>query len=153
MYNQAPSNNTNSLAVNVENTYRSIVTDYAIHAEKAIKTLTRDKRGEFIFTTNQIRNLYVLVVPFFDLFKYDLPIDKDKSIQDLRKLKVKLAYQIGRDDGTSGPKGVKEFNSKTQVLELIDIVIKHVDFEKNLELYCHYFQALVSYHKYHNKSI
>ena len=65
----------------------------------------------------------------------------------MKKLKIKIAYQIGRDD--RGQLGVRKFNDASNILELIDVVIDSKNFIEDLELYCNYFEALVAYHKYH----
>ncbi|MGI6781387.1 MAG: type III-A CRISPR-associated protein Csm2 [Acholeplasmataceae bacterium] len=131
---------------NVNNVYNSIKNDYTKHADEVIRKLKKFDSKRLI-KANQLRAIYALVVPFSDFFNYDREIHQETAIRELRKLKIKIAYQIGRDD--RGQLGVQNFNNVAQVLELIDLVVNSQNFRQDLELYCNYFEALVAYHKYH----
>ncbi|NMA05950.1 MAG: type III-A CRISPR-associated protein Csm2 [Acholeplasmataceae bacterium] len=130
---------------NILDVYNSIKKDYTKHADRVITDLKNEQ--ENFIKTNQLRTLYSFVVPFSDFFNYGRKIDIEKAKRELKKLKIKIAYQIGRDD--RGQLGVRKFNDASNILELIDVVIDSKNFIEDLELYCNYFEALVAYHKYH----
>ena len=134
-----------SQPANVSDVYNSIKKDYTKQADKVIKELSKDKKN--FIKTNQLRTLYSLVVPFSDFFNYGRDLDVEKAKKELKKLKIKIAYQIGRDE--RGQLGVRSFNESSCILELIDVVINSKSFEEDLELYCNYFESLVAYHKYY----
>jgi len=136
---------------NVNDTYKRIKKDYSVAAEKNIEQLFNQEKRNTI-KSNQIRTLYALISPFFEKFNYGNVPNVNEAKKILRKTKIKLAYQVGRDSQMRNGNwnlGVKPFNDITNVLELIDIVLKSNDFIDDLKLYCDYFEALVAYHRYY----
>lgn len=130
--------------------YQEIKKDYSLYAEKVIKELYAFDNKNFI-KTNQLRNIYSLISPFFEYFNYNKIPNEQKSKDDLKKIKIKIAYQIGRDKFLKNrwELGIKPFNDITNILELIDIVLSSNDFMDDLKLYCNYFEALIAFHRYY----
>ncbi|MDR2828669.1 MAG: type III-A CRISPR-associated protein Csm2 [Acholeplasmatales bacterium] len=125
--------------------------DYTQYAEKKIKAL-KDLNYNPAFVvptikTNQLRNIYALISPFFEYFNYGKEPNKEEAIKILQKAKIKIAYQIGRDNNTS-KLGTKNFNKITLALDFIDVVLASTTFMEDLKIYCNYFEALVAYHKF-----
>lgn len=130
-------------------TYQRIKEDYTVNAEEVIKNISRNRNT---IKTNQIRNIYALILPFFDKLNYGDAIDVESAKRALRKVKIKIAYQIGRDEPDKKGNyrlGIKPFNDYSNILDLIDVVINSEDFINDLKLYCDYFEALVAYHRYY----
>ncbi len=131
-------------APKVEESYQKIKQDYTTYAEEVIKIIRNDNRNKI--KTNQIRNIYALIIPFFEKLNYGKEIDVEDTKRSLRKVKIKIAYQIGRDKGDLG---TKTFNRYSNVLGLIDVILKSNNFKDDLILYCDYFEALVAYHRFY----
>lgn len=120
--------------------------DYTKYAEEAIKTILKTSS---VIKTNQVRNIYALISPFFEKFNYNEQINEEDAKRTLRKIKIKIAYQIGRDE--KNDLGVRVFNNYTNVLGLVDVLLKSNSFLEDLRLYCDYFEAVVAYHKFYVK--
>jgi CRISPR-associated protein Csm2 len=111
--------------------------DFASYAENVITKLEKDRNGTPKLKTNQIRNILALISVICD--------KKFEDIQNnLKMIKVKIAYAIGRDK-KDGKLGTEDFNNKSHIYEFISLIKSQEDFK----LYCNYMEALVSYHKYY----
>lgn len=85
---------------------------------------------------DQVNNVYSIVLNSPDAKLSDEVIDK------IAYLKVKFAYESGRD------RNVKLFVEQTHVRELLTHVLEDGSRKKFLE-YCKYFEALVAYAKFY----
>ena len=116
-------------------------TNYADSAEKVMRRLSseRNKNNEAFcgLTTTKLRRLYSLVMNIYT--KVGTLDDFEEHRTDLQYLKVKMAYEAGRDDS------VKAFLSKTGLRELIDRIESYDQFI----LYCRYAESLVAYFKFY----
>lgn len=88
-------------------------------------------------TTSKLRNIYGLIMNLYT--KMDSPLDFEKSKGELQYLKVKMAYEAGREQA------VKEFLSKTHLMTAISYIKTYEQFL----LYCRYAESLVAYFKYY----
>lgn len=125
--------------------------DYIDQAEKAIQTLKNNaqmRTGPQLVTTSQIRRFLTAVNALsgkIDMYKIHHEGEEKlpRELQaEVKYLKVKLAYQIGRDD----KKSVKAFADETHLFEKIDGVKDSIE---NYEEFARYIEALVAYHKYY----
>lgn len=144
--NKFNSGNRSNVIKNVDETYKKIKEDYTAHAESIMNEYFRNERSKI--STNQLRNIYALVADLKEKIKYD-NFNLESIKDNLKKSKIKIVYQIGRDN--KNDLGIKIFNNYTNILELIDLVLKSNTLKNDLDLYCDYFEALVSYHRFYSK--
>lgn len=114
-------------------------TTFADEAEKVIKELVRDKNH---ITNTKLRNILSMVNRVMQGANQsdDKKLNKDE-LRDLQYLKMRLAYECGRD------KLVKNFVE----LSKIDDVINNIGDDRNsLELFADYMESLVAYHKFYS---
>lgn len=124
-------------------------TDYVETAEKAILTLKRENIGKinetFALTTSQIRNLLAMTSEILNKINSSKSAELNNNelpfsiVQYLNSFKIRSVYEYGRQ------KEVKEFIINAHILEHLN-EIKNI---KDCELFCHYMEALVAYHRYH----
>lgn len=88
-------------------------------------------------TTTKIRGLYALITNVYTKMKTSNDFDSYRT--DLQYLKVKMAYEAGRDNS------VKSFLAQSHLRELVDGVKNYDQFI----LYCHYAESLVAYFKFY----
>ena len=112
--------------------------NYAKIAESIMQGERRNERGIFKFlTTTKLRRIYGLIMNLYT--QINVPEDFDEHRSDLQYLKVKMAYEAGRE------RSVKDFLNLTRLMEAIDSV---TDYDKFM-LYCRYAESLVAYFKYY----
>lgn len=115
-------------------------TTYADFAQEKMEELSRDVvRGQKFggLTTSKLRGIYGLVMNVYT--KINEPSDFARHVSDLQYLKVKMAYEAGREDS------VKNFLNKTYLRDLISYVKTYEQFL----LYCRYAESLVAYFKFY----
>lgn len=88
-------------------------------------------------TTSKLRSIYGLIMNIYT--KINDPADFDRYKSDLQYLKVRMAYEAGRDQT------VKAFLDKSFLRLLIDCVKDYDQFV----LYCRYAESLVAYFKFY----
>lgn len=124
-------------------------TDLVDKAQSVIKGLIHeDRRGNAVIAlkTNQIRKFLSAVTTLtnrVNRYKMQNPNEKILSAElaaQVQYLRVKMAYQAGRD------KGVKEFVEKAQLDAVICSVKNSIE---TYEKFARYMEALVAYHKYY----
>ncbi|WP_303133511.1 type III-A CRISPR-associated protein Csm2 [uncultured Olsenella sp.] len=99
-----------------------------------------NERGELRFpslTTTKLRRIYGNIMNVYT--KINVPEDFEKYKSDLQYLKVKMAYESGRDGE------VRAFIDGTFLLEMLDGIKSHDQFM----LYCRYAESLVAYFKFY----
>ena len=109
---------------------------------KKIGMVTTSQIRKFLTAVNTVTekvNMYKLEN---EKTKDSLPIELQAQI---KYLKVKLAYQIGRNNNR-GKNPVKDFAEKAKLMEWIDEIKDSV---KAYENFAHYVEALVAYHKFY----
>lgn len=88
-------------------------------------------------TTSKIRGIYGLIMNLYT--RVNVPEDFDSCFSDLQYIKVKMAYESGRDEI------VKEFINITKLMDCIDAICTYEQFV----LYCRYAESLVAYFKFY----
>ncbi len=120
-------------------------TNFADLAEKVIKSMIqKDKFGNerINLTTSKIRNLLTMTnVVYNQARQIRGEVLDDDIMRDIQYLKMRVAYEAGREPNT-----VKPFVEKAAIMEHIDRIGNRKD---ALLLFCNYFESLVAYHKYY----
>lgn len=124
--------------------------DYVSIAEERIKALMApNSRNPFgNLTTSKIRNILSLVN---DIYSEVVNCKDEKLSQEItdriRYIKVRLAYEAGREDQQTGKdKKIKAFIVQTELIEAVDHIA--TSREKFIR-YAKYLEALVAYHRYY----
>ena len=124
------------------------IPDIAGEAEQVILGLERDNEGKPKITKSQIRKFLAAVNTLTNKVEdYRAQNGGAKELspalgEQVKYLKVKFAYQAGRDStGT-----VRELGEKGQIKERIDRIGLSVE---RYERFARFIEALVAYHKFH----
>lgn len=120
---------------------------YVSQAESVIKSLVRDQRNpnQIVLTTSQLRNILAMVNELYTSVQYDkCPVLSDDIQSKIQYVKMKIAYNVGRD--SSREKAVRDFVAKSKLMEYLNMVGNS---REKLLLVCNYTEALVAYHKYY----
>lgn len=132
--------------------------NYVDRADKVMRALSEEAQksyGSKMVTTSQIRKFLTAVNRVngkIDQFKNGNKSSASGRIpedlqMEIKFLKVKLAYQIGRaDSGRNRANPVKEFADKSGLIGEID---KIGDSLERYENFAHYVEALVAFHKFY----
>lgn len=116
--------------------------DFGEYANQKLIEVKSAGHGSITMKTNQIRNVLAMISSLWNRELGKTGELNEETLSELKYIKIKLAYAIGRDDGKLG---IKAFNEKTHMYEFIGLVKSRQDFT----LYCRYLEALVAYHKYY----
>ena len=120
------------------------IKEYVDDAEKVVSTLRKNSFGKFDLTTSKIRNLLAMTSEVLNKVNNTRASAEGKDDvtdgirQDLNSLKIRTIYECGREES------VKDFVKKAYILEHLK-EIKTLD---DCEVFCHYMEALVAYHRY-----
>lgn len=123
--------------------------DIVAKADEVIKSLLRkDKFGKQILDlkTNQIRKFLTAVNTVtgkIEIYRAKNDLSNqlpDELASEVKFLKVKIAYQAGRD------RNVKDFVQKSELITRIDNIGNSVE---RYEEFARYVEALVAYHKFY----
>ncbi len=120
---------------------------YVSQAESVVKNLVRDQRNpnQIVLTTSQLRNILAMVNELYTSAQYDKsPVLSDDIQSKIQYVKMKIAYNVGRD--SSREKAVRDFVAKSKLMEYLNMVGNS---REKLLLVCNYTEALVAYHKYY----
>ena len=132
--------------------------NYVDRADKVMRALSEEAQksyGSKMVTTSQIRKFLTAVNRVngkIDQFKNGNKSSASGRIpediqMDIKFVKVKLAYQIGRaDSGRNRANPVKEFADKSGLIGEID---KIGDSLERYENFARYVEALVAFHKFY----
>lgn len=132
--------------------------NYVDRADKVMRALSEEAQksyGSKMVTTSQIRKFLTAVNRVngkIDQFKNGNKSSASGRIpedlqMEIKFLKVKLAYQIGRaDSGRNRANSVKEFADKSGLIGEID---KIGDSLERYENFARYVEALVAFHKFY----
>lgn len=132
--------------------------NYVDRADKVMRALSEEAQksyGSKMVTTSQIRKFLTAVNRVngkIDQFKNGNKSSASGRIpediqMEIKFLKVKLAYQIGRaDSGRNRANPVKEFADKSGLISEID---KIGDSLERYENFARYVEALVAFHKFY----
>ena len=120
--------------------------DYVARAEKVIKSLDKDKRGNIRVTTTQLRKFLAMANAIDNEVKLcelrnEIKDDKlpDKIVNEILSMKVKLVYQSVRE------KNVKNFVNKSELMKEIDNINGRASKFKE---FFNYLEALIAYRKF-----
>lgn len=113
-------------------------TNYANYAESIVKK-AKDDRGRLFggLTTTKLRSIYGLIMNVYT--KINDPSDFERHRSDIQYLRVKMAYEAGREFA------VKQFIEGTYLME----AVKRIETYKQFQLYCRYAESLVAYFKFY----
>jgi len=122
--------------------------DIVQKAEKVILSLKeKNERGyNNMITTSQIRKFLTAVnavtnrVEVFKVRCNECENLSEELINEIKFLKVKLVYQVGKD------KKLRPFVENAELLEMIDGIGSSI---RKYENFARYMEALVAYHKYY----
>ena len=118
--------------------------NYVDTAEEVVKTLERDNKDKIKLTTSQIRNLLAMTSEILNKINSSKsaeetnPVISPAIVQYLNSFKIRSVYECGRTPS------VKDFINKAHILEHL----KEIKTMNDCELFCHYMEALVAYHRY-----
>lgn len=120
--------------------------NFADEAEKAIKRLetqTKDNDLRKSVTTSQIRNMLSKINELGEQARSKSEEKlTDKEISKLQYIKMRIAYDAGRDRD----KKVEKFVKEAKILELISDI---KDSREKLDIFYSYFESLVAYHRFY----
>ena len=123
-------------------------------ADKAQNIMEQLFRGgnRNVVTTSQIRKFLTAVNTITEkvnVYRIQNPDNAEKLPEELQAeikyLKIKLAYQIGRNNTRWG-NPVKDFADKATLIKEIDAI---KDSAKAWQTFAHYMEALVAFHKFY----
>ena len=129
--------------VDIRKEFAKVEEDFGVYAENVIKELVRINSN---MKTNQIRNILSMIIKIQNQELNKSGDLSEQTVNDLRYLKVRLAYTMGRD--ADGRLGTRNFIEKSHLSSFLPLIGKN---RKYFDLYCLYLEALVAYHKYHIK--
>lgn len=127
--------------------------DVGAKAEEVIQSLVyKDNRGrdKIDLTTSQIRKVLTAINALTN--KITAYAAQNENVEELpenfaaevRYLKVKIAYQVGRDKARGKP--VKNFVDRAELFKRIDAVGTNI---QRYEEFARFVEALVAYHKFY----
>lgn len=121
------------------------VENYVDEAEKVIQFLRseKDERGRLKsqITTSQIRNLLGMSSDIYNEVMHQTGDTLSEAITArIEYLRVRLIYECGRTPS------VKNFVEQAGLIQLLKKMEKT---KRNMELFHHYIEALVAFHKYY----
>ena len=123
------------------------VQDIAAIAEGIIKKLKRNRRNQFELTTAQIRKFLSAVnaltnkISMYRTRCGETNVLSPELAAEVKFLKVKLAYQVARNRETVG-----DLEKKANLMARIDQIGTDM---KKYDVFIHFVEALVAYHKFH----
>jgi CRISPR-associated protein Csm2 len=88
-------------------------------------------------TTSKLRNIYGSITNIYT--RINEPADFDDQRSDIQYLKVKMAYETGREEA------VKKFLEGTYLMTMLNNIKTYEQFM----LYCRYAESLVAYFKFY----
>ena len=123
--------------------------DYVAEADKVVGQLKRNRSDRIILTTSKIRKMLSMTADIYNEAKLLPKQGKiNNALRDrLQYLKIQIVYEYGRDTDRDAP--VKDFIDKAKLLDLLGQV---QDSNEKLQIFCHYMEALVAYHRYYGGS-
>jgi CRISPR-associated protein Csm2 len=118
--------------------YKLGETTYVEYADKIMRNRA-DRNGGFSeLTTTKLRSIYGLVANL--MVKIGSEDDYDRHKQDIQYLKVKMAYEAGRE------MHVRRFLDNSHLMDMVDSAMSSY---AQWQLYCRYAESLVAYFKFY----
>lgn len=143
-------NRNNSYKNNCSNAIQSIPykplseSTYVDTADEVVKTLKTDSQGNIQLTTSQIRNLLAMTSEILNKINSSKSADGENSaisadiVKYLNSFKIRSVYEHKRT------KSVGDFIDKAHILDHL----KSIKTMRDCELFCHYMEALVAFHRF-----
>ena len=118
---------------------------YARAAELIVSDAKKRGRDSWFdgLSTSKLRGIYGLITNVYT--RINKPEDFEANMGDLQYIKVKMAYEAGRDSDKSHGFPVKNFILGTGLMAALDNVQTYDQFI----LYCRYAESLVAYFKFY----
>ena len=127
-----------NVSLSVDGRQKLTGTNFADLAEENIQRLVPKKNGKgFELTTTKLRGIYGLITNVLTRINEEADFEEHRS--DLQYLKVKMAYEAGREDA------VKDFLNRTGLRDYVSAIKGYDQFV----LYCRYAESLVAYFKFY----
>ena len=121
-------------------------------AKKVVDSLSTDNRGKISLSTNQIRKFLAGINGIQNrvlAYQGAGEIEGDKLPQDIvdeiQYVKIKLFYQVGRNDEGRGVNPVRELMEKADIERIMDDIGNS---KKKFQEFNRYIEAIVAYHRY-----
>ena len=114
--------------------------NYGVIAENVMKPYMSREREKNLYqqlSVSKLRQIYGLIMNLYT--QINVPDDFNSHKGDLQYLRVKMAYESGRE------KAVERFLKETKLMDAIDAVQTYEQFM----LYCRYAESLVAYFKFY----
>ena len=134
---------------------RKVPENYVDEAERIMRSL---KNSGTTITTSKIRSLLSLVT---DIYNKENTSTEDKlqpdSVVKLDLMRVRIAYEYGRDKGESKSRNKEEGSGKETVYPMREFItqahlleyLKGISTDRaDLIRFAHYMEALVAFHRY-----
>ena len=127
--------------------------DYVKRAEEAISELKRiedQDRRKSVITTNKLRSLFSLFTETYNTVSRgdQEKLDRDQ-VNDLNAAKVRIYYEIGREDRYNGYMDSAPVGRFVQQSKLLAYLGDIGDDCKKLMQFYHYMEALVAFHRFY----
>lgn len=127
--------------------------DYVKRAEEAISELKRleeQDRRKSVITTSKLRSLFSLFTETYNTVSRgdQEKLDRDQ-INDLNAAKVRIYYEIGREDRYNGYMDSAPVGRFVQQSKLLAYLGDIGDSCKKLMQFYHYMEALVAFHRFY----
>ena len=126
--------------------------DYVKRAEEAIAELKRMEVQEkkYVITTSKLRSLFSLFTETYNTVSRgdQENLDRDQ-LNDLNAAKVRIYYEIGREDRYNGYMDSAPVGRFVQQSKLLAYLGDIGDSCKKLTHFYHYMEALVAFHRFY----
>lgn len=130
-------------------------TNYVDMAEDVVSELVRDKEGKLLLTTTKIRSLLSMVSTIYnEVLHYPLDKLNEDIVERLKYLKMRFAYEAGREDNNkkekkNGKKIENPIRNLIRVAEIFETIEWIGDDKQRCILFCKYMESIVAYHKFY----
>ena len=119
---------------------------FAEVAEEVMKTKNEKNNKAFAksITANQIRKLHSYIIPIYEkVRRYQDEFLPEELRSDLQYLKIRFAYEFGRENGLKNLNSADIGTGET----MLDLIDKIGDSREKCLLFCRYMESLVAFHK------
>lgn len=127
----------------VEIRAEEIPEDFVDRAEKVMRELSQERKN---VSTSKIRNLLSLITEVYNTETLRTAEKlTSESISKLQMMRVRVAYECGRDNATKTDTPTKTFVEKARIMQYL----KGIGSKREAAIrMAHYMEALVAYHRY-----
>lgn len=128
--------------------------DYVRQAEEAIRKLkeiadTQGRNGSVI-STSKLRSLFSLFTETYnEVSRGDMEKLRREQVNSLNGAKVRIYYEIGREEGYRGDLDSASVGRFVKYSKLLEYLYDIGDSSDKLIQFYHYVEALVAFHRYY----